>query len=180
MANLPSAKREKKEGQHRRGKETRKREKRRTSSLLRLLLCRLSVLLLLVEVSLEGVDLVGTLLRVGVLNALEDVGDLLVGLLESGADSNLDRLGDGGLDEAGSEGTEEVDQGRVLRLANGELELVNLDLGLDDLRERENVSVDEREGRKEDRHTLKAWFLRPVDSTWILPERPLPPRKTSA
>jgi len=28
--------------------------------------------------------------------------------------------------------------------------------------------------------TLKAWCLRPVDSMWTLPDRPLPPRKTSA
>lgn len=91
--------------------------------------------------SFERVNLVRSLLRVRVLDALEDVGDLLVGLLESGADRDLNRLGDGGLDKTGSERAEEVDQGRVLGLADGELELVNLDLGLDDLRKKERMSA---------------------------------------
>lgn len=125
---------------HRRGKEGRGRG-RRTSLVLNLVLGRLGALLLVVEMSFERVNLVRSLLRVRVLDALEDVGDLLVGLLESGADRDLNRLGDGGLDKTGSERAEEVDQGRVLGLADGELELVNLDLGLDDLRKKERMSA---------------------------------------
>lgn len=64
-------------------------------------------------------------------------------------------------------------------LANRKLELV--DLGRQRALDRESET---RTGSERTltltSMTLNAWSLRPVDSTWILPEMPLPPMKTSA
>lgn len=105
----------------------------RTSRLLRLLLLALRLGLLVGERLLERVDLVSALLVLGVLEALSNVGQLGVDLLEAGPDRRLERLGDGRLDETGRERAQHVDERRVLGLAHGELELVDLDLDLDDL-----------------------------------------------
>jgi len=105
----------------------------RTSRLLSLLLLALRLGLLVGERLLERIDLVGALLVLGVLEALSNVGQLGIDLLEAGADRRLERLGHGRLDETGRERAQHVDEGRVLCLAHGELELVDLDLDLDDL-----------------------------------------------
>ena len=98
-----------------------------------LLLLVLRLGLLVRERLLERVDLVGALLVLGIVEALRDVRQLRVDLLERGADRRLHRLGHGRLDQAGRERAEEVDERRVLRVADGELELVDLELDVDDL-----------------------------------------------
>ena len=82
----------------------------------------------MVERRLETVELRSSFLLLGLVETFTNVGNLHVDLLETRSDSSFNSLGESTLDETSSERTESVDEERVLGVANGKLELVDLDL----------------------------------------------------
>lgn len=153
-----------------------------TSLLVGLLLVVLgSVLLSAVQV-LEFVSSSSLVGPLGLVHSVSDLGDLVVDVLESGSEGTVDTGLDGLSDGRGGDGLDELVQQVVVRVSNGELQGVNVDV---DVLDREGAVTlvvglegDCRGERGQSVTALLAMVSTRSDSP--LTEIPFPPIKTSA
>jgi hypothetical protein len=154
-----------------------------TSLLVGLLLVVLgSVLLSAVQV-LEFVSSSSLVGPLGLVHSVSDLGDLVVNVLESGSEGTVDTGLDGLSDGRGSDGLDELVQQVVVRVSDGELQGVDVDI---DVLDREGAVTlvvgleGDCGGERGQSVTASLAMLNTRSTNSPLTEIPFPPIKTSA